>query len=91
MRNRQRARSAANLFMKQQYKNSNFEAYGCTPSNEKNDFWLSYDVLMMESSEHRLIKICIPKKSGSIVFGIEDKQLCAEKVFNNIKINFFLK
>ena len=72
LRNRQRARSAANIFIKdqnqqkmddaQQAPGDLYQAYGCTLSNELPlPSWLLYVVLLMNSQgQHILFKVCLP-------------------------------
>jgi len=50
---------------------SGFEAYGCSPDMEKIPNWLSYIVLLMgKNGDHKLLKVCIPVKSGVLSFVI---------------------
>jgi hypothetical protein len=82
MRNRQRARSAAMLWVKSYDKVGKYEAYGCTPDKEKIEKWLSYVVLLMTpTGEHKLIKVCIEEGDGLIAFGGDpNKYTCKDKV-----------
>jgi len=63
-------------------KKTNYEPYGETYDKEVVDGWLVYQVLLMNpSGEHKLVKVCVPKRSDIvIVFGMEENDLCAERV-----------
>ena len=81
-RNRQRARSAALLYVKENRTESTFEAYGCTPDKEVVPNWLAYVVLLMnDKGEHKLVKICVPKSEGGMLaFALEPNDKCSDRV-----------
>jgi len=58
--------------------------YGETEDKEKVPNWLTYQVLMMNpKGANKLLKVCIPdleKTDSALVFGMDDKELCAPKV-----------
>ena len=59
MRNRQRARSVASLYLKQYTQLRDYEPYGCTMDSENIPNWLAYIVFMMGKEDHKLIKVII--------------------------------
>ena len=75
----QRARSAANLFLKKNIKTKDYNAVGCEPvNNEIIENWLVYKVLSMDDIANTiLLKVCIPKMGGSI-------SICSKNIYENI-------
>ena len=87
MRNKQRARSGANLYTKQIENDNRYEAYGCVDNEQDENGvapqgWLQFTVLLMTpEGEHKMLKCCIPEdERNSIVFVGEVAIRCQDKV-----------
>ena len=86
MKYQQRARSSANIFYNKKQLKNKFEAYGCNQDSEVIDNWKVYNVLLMDDSgNHKMLKVCVPTGNCSISFCIEDNsELCGDRVLKLI-------
>jgi hypothetical protein len=93
--NRQRARSAAKLFLEQKQMEE-YQAYGCQLAEEKCPGWLVYQVLVMaKQGQHDILvlftnskKVCIQENTNNDgwTFVLQLQDLCQPKIQYKNKI-----
>jgi hypothetical protein len=76
---KQRARSAASLYLKK-HGNESFEAVGAIEDSEVYDGWKVWNVMVMNGKDYQVVKVCLPATEQMMALVIDQNDNCGPKV-----------
>ena len=78
-RSKQRARSAASLYLRK-HGNESFEAVGAIEDSEPYDGWKVWNVMVMSGKVYEVVKVCLPVSEQMMALVIDQNETCGPKV-----------